>query len=138
MDIRKSDTNFGMAFISPSAKDMPHFKRYLSKVTGKIDTTALGEFVINQSKNKNVDMCYKHTANGDVFEVFSSKGKKIIPIENSAHQNQKNTGIISRFKDWYKTKTENFEYTQEGLPSNLPKELKEAGKVADEMEKEFV
>ena len=131
-----SDMNFG-AFISPSSKDMVYFKRYLAKKTGKIDTAALGKFVINQAKNDNADICYKHFLDGDVLEVFLNHSpEKSVKIPcGKTDSSILNKGFMQKLKQFYKDKTEKFVYDPIGSWDNLPKELKEAGKIADKMEK---
>lgn len=139
MELEKSNVNFGMAFISPKAKDMPYFKKYLSQVTGKIDTKALGDFVIKQSNNQKVDMTFKHTSNGDVFEVFSNVNpKKLVKIPcegTNAGQNKKS--FLQQIKEFFILKNKKYEYDPVGSMDNLPKEIKQAGEVANKMEKEL-
>ena len=138
---QNSSVNFGMAFRSPSRSSMPYFKKYLANGTGRIDTEALGEFVIKQSKNNKVDMQYLHTKNGDMFEVFeinNPTNKVTVPIKNSNPDKAKPQGFLSNLKDWFKTKTASYEYLPLGSMENLPPELKEAGAIADSMEKKLV
>lgn len=138
MELGKSNANFGMAFHSPSAKNMPYFKRLLANKTGTIDTKALGEFVIKQSANEKVDMCYKHTANGDVFHVFevaNPKNKVVVPCNSDVNPVKK--GFWGNIKDYYNVKTAKYEYKSEGSWDNLPKEMREAGEIANKMEKEL-
>lgn len=142
MQAQSSNVNFGMAFRSPSKSAMPYFKKYLANGTGKIDTEALGDFVIRQSKNKKVDMQYLHTKNGDVFEVFAVDNpyyKNVtIPIKSTEMDKPQKKGFLEGIKDWYNTKCANYKYVSEGSWANLPPELKQAGETADKLEKELV
>jgi hypothetical protein len=126
-----------MAFYSPSAKDMQYFKKILASKTGKIDTKALGEFVIKQSNNKKVDLCFKHTKNGDVFQVFeiaNPKNSVTVPCNTVETAIKKGDSIFKRIKSLFFNKKENFEYDPVGSWDNLPESLKKAGEIANKME----
>lgn len=140
MQAQNSNINFGMAFRSPSRSAMPYFKKYLANGTDRIDTSALGEFVVKQSKNEKVDLQYLHTKNGDMFEVFevdNPKNKVIVPIKNAILNEVKPKGFLDNLKDWFKIRTASYEYLPLGSMENLPSELKQAGKIADSMEKKL-
>ena len=130
-----NNISFGMSYISPSKNDMPYFKRFLAKKTGKIDTKALGEFIIKQAENENVLVKYARTAEGDRFEIISPKETRIVHIKDSKPSESKNKTLLCRFKEWFKNKTEKIEYNPQGLWENLPEEMLESGRIADEMEK---
>ncbi len=140
MDSQQSNINFGMAFVSPSKNDMHYFKKFLSQNTGKIDTKALGEFIIKQSKNKKVDLTFKHTKNGDILEVYNytkPEQKQIISCKNKNSELIKNNNFLDKIKNYFKEKTEKFEFDPVGSWDNLPNELKQAGELANKMEKEI-
>lgn len=145
MDSQQSNINFGMAFVSPSKSNMHYFKKYLSaKNNGKIDTKALGEFIIEQAKNKKVDLTFKHTKNGDILEVYNyakPEQKQIISCTNTNTNTNtntiKNNNFLDKIKNYFKEKTEKFEYDPVGSWDNLPIELKQAGELANKMEKEI-
>lgn len=129
-----------MAYISPSRKDMPYFKEYLAKSSsnGKIDTRALGEFIIEQSKNNNVDMQYKHTKNGDYFEVFEVENPNnviVVPCEKRDFDIDKEKGVLNKIKNFFGV-GKSYEFDPQGSWDNLPKPMKEAGRIADNMEKD--
>lgn len=137
---QNSNVNFGMAFRSPSKSSMPYFKKYLANGTGRIDTSALGEFVVKQSKNDKVDLQYLHTKKGDMFEVFevdNPMNKVTVPIKSAVLNEAKPKGFLNNLKDWFKTKIASYEYLPLGSMENLPPELKEAGAIADSMEKKL-
>ena len=103
MELQKSNTNFGMAYISPRTKDLKHFQKYMSSVTGKIDVRAMGDFVVQQAKNKHVDMQYRHTKNGDFFEIVSNLDpSKIVKVPCNNTKKEVSNNLIRRVKEWYK------------------------------------
>lgn len=140
MQVQSDNVNFGMAMYSPTRKAMPYFNKYLAQGTGNIDTKALGDFIIKQSKNDNADIKFLHTANGDIFEVFSNKNpmKKVtIPCKNTKPTEPEPKGFIAKARAWYKNMTTSYKYDPQGSWDNLPPELKQAGEAADKMEKEI-
>lgn len=139
MQVDKSNVNFKMAFRSPSAKDMKHFKKLLASKTGKIDTKALGEFVMKQSNNQKVDLVFKHTKNGDVFHIFEvTNPKNFVEVAcNTANAAIKESkGFFKKIRTFFKQNK--FEYDPAGLWDNLPEAMKKAGEIANKMEKTVI
>ena len=140
MQAQNSNVNFGMAFRSPSRFAMPYFKKYMSNGTNRIDVEAFGEFIVNQAKNKNVDLQYIHSKNGDMFKIFSinNPNKNVtIPIETLKTNKSHKKWFFEGVKEWFKLKTTRYEYLPLGSMENLPPELKKAGEIANNMEKEL-
>lgn len=143
MELRDSNTNFGMAVRSPSKQSMPYFRRFLASAnpSGKIDSQAFGEFIIKQSANEKVELCYKHTANGDVihvFEIANPKNIVTVPCKSTGITETAQKGILQKVKDFFVTPKDNIEYEPVGDWNNLPEELKKAGEIADKMEKSLL
>lgn len=132
MDIKCSDTSFGMSMYSPKRLDMPYFKRLLAEKTGKIDTKALGEMVVKQAENLHADIRYVRSAAGDMFQVFSVHNPKEVinvPIKNSSGCK---TGW-KKFTQWLKDRKIDYERDPQGNWDTLPVELRKAGEIADKM-----
>lgn len=143
MELHGSNTNFGMAFRSPARKSMPYFRQFLANAnpTGNIDTKALGEFIIKQSNNQNVELCYKHTVKGDVLHIFEKSNPKNlvkVPCKNTPSLDSKDEGFVKKIIKYFNPKADNLKYDHTGDWNNLPEELKRAGEISDKMEKEIL
>ena len=63
--------------------------------------------------------------------------KQIISCTNTNTNTIKNKNFLDKIKNYFKEKTEKFEYDPVGSWDNLPIELKQAGELANKMEKEI-
>lgn len=154
MNVQKSNTNFGMAFISPSSRDMNHFKNYLTKETKQINKRSLGNFIINQSKNTKTNIQYKHTKKGDMFLILSNRDSsviKTIDCKNNALPDWKNDFIqkeqkikntehgIKKFYELFKLNILRIKKEREIKKyKGLPTSMINAGEAANKIEKETV
>ena len=140
MEQCKSNLSFGMAFHSPTKANMKYFKRYIANNKGEIDTKALGDFVIRQADNQKVDLRFKHTDKGDVFEIFSTVDPKqftLVPCKNIKTEPSTQKTFMQKLKTFLRGNEESFKYKPDGNPENLPKEMRQAGEIANKMEKEL-